>query len=104
MVFIVEEKKMEKTNRPLPSSKRSSLDIIESILKSIPPSGIRKTHLANAALLDYKVMEKYLSMLLNENMVIYNDGRVYITKRGIEFLRQYSKIKENFFKEKGTLS
>ncbi len=87
----MEEKDLEVSN-----TKRASLDIIESMLKSIPASGIKKTHLANAAMLDYKVMEKYLSVLMNEDMVIKADGKIYITKKGVEFLKQYEQLKKIF--------
>ena len=79
--------------------KRSSLDIIESILNSIPSNGIKKTRLANSSMLDYKVMEKYLNILLNENMLLRADERIYLTKKGIEFLRQYEQLKKTFLKK-----
>ncbi len=76
------------------TAKRTSIDIMEAMLENIPANGIRKTHLANAALMDYKIMEKYLNILLNEKMIIMKDGKIYATKKGIEFLKEVRKLKQ----------
>lgn len=76
------------------SRKRSAFEVIEDILSNIDEKGIRKTLLANRAMLDYKVMEKYLNLLLSQGMVeIKSNGKVYITEKGRKFLEQYRNLK-----------
>ncbi len=75
--------------------KRSAFEVIEAILRNIDGRGTRKTILANRAMLDYKVMDKYLNLLLGQGMVkIGPNGRVYITEKGRRFLEQYQHLKE----------
>ena len=75
--------------------RRSALDIIEAILRSIPEEGIRKTRLANKAMLDYKVMERYLNIVLEEGLAVEDGGGyIRITDRGKSFLNQYREVKK----------
>lgn len=73
--------------------KRTFLDIVNDILSSIPQSGIKPTHLANKAMLDYKILLKYLKQLEKEGHIAIN-GKIYITDKGKEFLEEYKKLKE----------
>uniref|UniRef100_A0A7J3ZJB0 ArnR1-like winged helix-turn-helix domain-containing protein n=1 Tax=Fervidicoccus fontis TaxID=683846 RepID=A0A7J3ZJB0_9CREN len=77
------------------SAKRSMLDIVWDILSSIPEEGIRRTPLANRAMIDFKVMDKYLKLLLSEGFVTMNssNGKIYITSKGREFLEEYKRFK-----------
>ncbi len=94
---------------PLYRSRRSSLDIIEAILSNVPPEGIRKTHLANKAMLDYKVMDRYVQLLLDEGLLqIDQNGLLRVTEKGIKFLEQYKELKnmvrvEKIFEAKKTI-
>jgi len=72
--------------------KRNYLEIIYDILSSIPDEGIKMTHLANRALLDYKIMVKYLKQLEREGHVTIN-SKVYITEKGKIFLEEYKRLK-----------
>ncbi|MGB9785107.1 MAG: winged helix-turn-helix domain-containing protein [Fervidicoccaceae archaeon] len=72
--------------------KRNYLEIIYDLLSSIPEDGIKLTHLANKALLDYKIMLKYLKQLEREGHVIVN-SKVYITEKGKVFLVEYERLK-----------
>lgn len=92
---MMEERRInfvESSQIPL-RQKRNYLEIIYDILSSIPSDGIKLTHLANRALLDYKIMMKYLKQLEREGHLII-DSKVYITEKGKLFLEEYKKLKE----------
>jgi len=75
--------------------KRSAFDIMETLLESIPPNGIKRTLLANKAMVDYKVMEKYLKLMLSEKFVtIGKNDLIFITEKGKNFLNQYKQLKQ----------
>ena len=82
------------------SAKRSMLDIVWDILSSIPEEGIRKTPLANKAMVDFKVMDKYLKLLISEGFVKTSNtnGKIHITDKGKRFLEEYKRFKSFFEK------
>jgi len=93
-VINMEEKKVNFEESALipVRQKRNYLEIIYDILSSIPDEGIKMTHLANRALLDYKIMVKYLKQLEREGHVTIN-SKVYITEKGKIFLEEYKRLK-----------
>lgn len=95
MVLEMEEKRLDmEREASIPvRQKRTYLEIIYDLLKSIPNDGIKLTHLANKALLDYKIMLKYLKQLEKEGHIIVN-SKVYITEKGKIFLTEYEKLKK----------
>lgn len=61
------------------------------MLSNIPKEGIKPTHLANRALVDYEIALKHLRELESEGFVIV-DSKVHITEKGKAFLEQYKKL------------
>lgn len=72
--------------------KRSDIEIASAILENIPENGIKITHLANRAMVDYKVLKKYLMLLESEGHIVIN-GKIYITEKGKTFLEEFKKLK-----------
>jgi len=73
-------------------SKRSALDIFESILGSLSEFQLKKTHVTYKANLDSRLASKYLRALLQLSMIAKstNDPSYYvITPKGRNFLEQY---------------
>jgi len=68
---------------------RRSLEIVRDML-SIASVRVKKTRIMYQANLSYRLMEKYLSSLLDGGLVACDDESCYlITRRGKEFLQMY---------------
>ena len=82
--------------------KRGAFDIMSDIIANIPDDGIRKTQLAYRSLLDYRVFEKYLDIMIKDRLVIYDEktGKVYATEQGRRFHEQWKALKEIVSKAK----
>lgn len=76
--------------------KRGAFDIISDIISNIPSEGIRKTQLANKSLLDYRVFEKYLELMIRDGLVSFdkNTMKIYVTEHGLRFYQQWKALKE----------
>ncbi|MBE9390503.1 transcriptional regulator [Fervidicoccus fontis] len=88
---------MERTNKlgsfVYSRQRRNDLEIVVSILANIKEDGTKPTHLSNKSMLDYKVMKKYLSYLIQEELVKQLDGKIHITEKGREFLEEYKRLR-----------
>lgn len=74
--------------------KRGTLSITESILHALKEGPELKTHVAYKSKIDSRTIEKYLSFLTSLHMVkSTQSGKYTITKKGVEFLKQYAKLK-----------
>ena len=74
--------------------KRGTLSITESILHALKEGPELKTHVAYKSKIDSRTIEKYLSFLTSLHLVKpTSSGKYTITRKGIDFLKQYAKLK-----------
>ena len=74
--------------------KRGTLSITESILQALKEGPELKTHVAYKSKIDSRTIEKYLTFLMELRLVKSTPSSKYaITKKGVEFLKQYAKLK-----------
>ena len=77
------------------SQNRTRIEILASIL-NVSNNGALKTHIMYKANLSHKQLEKYLKFLLANGLLeelVDDEGRFYqVTQKGIEFLKDYSKL------------
>jgi predicted transcriptional regulator len=79
--------------------RRNELDITADILNAAK-IGLRKTRLVYSANLNFKQANRYISML-RENGLLKIKNRIYTTtKKGTEFLENYSKVRSGAFTRK----
>ena len=73
--------------------RRNDLDICADILQ-VAKAGAKKTQIVYQANLNFKIVKKYLSRLIDTGMLMTaNESRLYTTtNRGIEFLEQYTEL------------
>jgi predicted transcriptional regulator len=81
-------------------SNRTKFEIVASIL-NVASSGSLKTHIMYKVNLSHRQLEKYLAFLsskqLLEEVMDPNLGRQYrVTQKGIEFLKDYSRLSSHF--------
>jgi len=82
--------------------RRERLDIIKDILEAIRDKGgnIKPTHLLYKSNLSHDSMKKYVSELMEKEMVLENEDlktkekKYGITDKGLKFLSDYKQIKE----------
>lgn len=70
---------------------RSKYDIIYNILKNLynlKNTGERPTRLMEKSNLNPEMLEYYLGILINNNFVVLNNKKYYITEIGIRFLKR----------------
>jgi predicted transcriptional regulator len=74
---------------------RSRTEIVEMILQATR-SGVTKTKIMYKAYLSYTQVKEYLSFLLENNLIKYEEGsQLYrITERGLHFLQVYGEISD----------
>jgi len=78
----------------LTRSKRGSLSIMDSILLSLKERPLLKTHITYESKLDSRTIGKYHPVLVNMNLIRQkSSGEYEITRKGLEFLKNYDKIK-----------
>lgn len=73
--------------------RRNDLDICADILQ-VAKAGAKKTQIVYQANLNFKIVKKYLSRLIDTGMLMTaNESSLYTTtNRGIEFLEQYTEL------------
>jgi predicted transcriptional regulator len=73
--------------------RRNDLDICADILQ-VAKAGAKKTQIVYQANLNFKIVKKYLSRLIDTGMLMTADeSSLYTTtNRGIEFLEQYTEL------------
>lgn len=69
--------------------RRNNLDIYADILQ-VARYGVNKTRIVYQANLNFNIVKKYLSSLLDKGLLHETEGRRFITtERGVRFLDQY---------------
>ena len=73
--------------------RRNDLDICADILK-VSKAGAKKTHIVYRANLNFKIVKKYLSRLIDNGFLMdRSDNGVFVTTdRGSDFLEQYARL------------
>ncbi|MGH9923445.1 MAG: winged helix-turn-helix domain-containing protein [Nitrososphaerales archaeon] len=75
--------------------KRGTLSITESILQALKDGPELKTHIAYESRMDSRTTEKYLRFLTSLRLIKEtNSGKFTITKKGLELLKEYAKLKK----------
>ena len=83
---------------------RDKLDIVVDVLKTAGESGgVKKTKIMYQANLSFRLLEKYLGLVLS-NGFLQRDGSKYeLTGTGIEFLDRCNRLFEKYSKAQKTL-
>ena len=78
------------------SLKRGSLEIIKDILETAVGGSIKKTPLAHKSNLDTIMINNYLQLLMELDLVTYdeNSSTYSITEKGHNYLEKYGKLLE----------
>jgi len=73
--------------------RRNGLDICADILK-VSKAGTKKTHIVYKANLNFKIVKKYLSRLIDNGFLLdgSENGIFVTTERGSDFLEQYARL------------
>lgn len=75
--------------------RRGTLSITESILQALKQGPELKTHIAYESRMDSRTTEKYLRFLTSLHLMKQtSSGRYAITKKGLELLKEYAKLKK----------
>jgi predicted transcriptional regulator len=81
--------------------KRTQLEIIHDMLSTMQQRGgrIKPTHLLYKSNLSYKMMQEYLTILKERDLILEEEERgekkVYVlTQKGFQFLYEYKRIAE----------
>jgi len=89
-LFRIRDFRLRKTE----NKNRSSLEIVRDML-FVATERCRKTRILYDAHLNYRLLEKYLKILLENGLLKCVDGSCYlITKKGKEFLQDYDEYIE----------
>jgi len=84
--------------KALKNKRRSSLDIIADILYLLEGGRRSKTAIMRLANLNLNRVNKYLRFLLSKGFVLEGEGpssvKFAITAKGVEFLRDFERLKE----------
>jgi predicted transcriptional regulator len=71
--------------------RRNNLDICADILQ-VSQSGAKKTHIVYKANLNFMIVKKYLSNLIEKGFIEKNDKLYFTTNKGINFLESYEEF------------
>jgi predicted transcriptional regulator len=75
---------------------RSKTDIVGLILEVANVEGATKTKIMYKAFLSYSQLKEYLTMLMENNLLEFEEGRQFYraTEKGIRFLQMYAQVHE----------
>ena len=91
-------------NEPQITGYRTRVEILARILK-VAQKGTLKTHIMYKANLSHRQLEKYLSFLVQNNMIMiltdeeYGTSSYTVTEKGAEFLKDYAHISQMYGSE-----
>ncbi len=71
--------------------RRNNLDICADILQVAQP-GARKTQIVYKANLNFMIVKKYLSNLIEKGFMEKNDAHYFTTNKGVNFLESYEEF------------
>ena len=71
--------------------KRNNLDICADILR-VSKGGAKKTHLVYQANLNFKIVKRYISELMEKELLEREGDRYYLTSKGSEFIERYDEL------------
>ena len=74
---------------------RDRLDIVAAVLEAAN-SGSNKTNIMFSAKLSFKLLEKYLDIVMNAGFIQVADSIYLLTENGREFLSMYSDFHERY--------
>lgn len=74
---------------------RDRVSIVAAILEATN-SGTNKTHIMFGANLSFKLLEKYLSVVVSAGLVSVEGSRFMLTDYGREFLERYKEYNEHY--------
>ncbi|MCY0859952.1 MAG: hypothetical protein OWQ54_05925 [Sulfolobaceae archaeon] len=80
--------------------KREQLEIIYDILRSVE-RGAKKTQIMYNASLNYFMINKYLKLLQDKQLIVKKDELYVLTVKGrevLDTLRKYKELKEQYIK------
>lgn len=72
---------------------RDRISIVASIL-TVTISGATKTHIMHRANLNYKLLERYLDLVVGSRLVRIEGSRYLLTNCGRDFLKRYALYQE----------
>ena len=81
---------------------RDRVSIIAAILKAAR-DGSSKTHIMVEANLSFGLLEKYLDVAVEAELMQANSSRYHLTEHGHEFLREYVFFEERYFRAQKAL-
>src|ERR687888_330761 len=75
---------------------RSRTDIVGLILEAANGGGATKTKIMYKAFLSYGQLKEYLTVLLEKDLIKYEEGRELYrtTEKGMRFLQMYTKVQQ----------
>lgn len=68
--------------------RRNEMDICADVLR-IARGGARKTRIVYAGNLNFKIVKRYLSRLMEPGLLVFRDGIYVTTDMGVRFLEFY---------------
>ncbi|MEM4652936.1 MAG: winged helix-turn-helix domain-containing protein [Candidatus Nezhaarchaeales archaeon] len=75
------------------------MDIIAGILHVLEGGGQSKTAIMRKANLNFKRVNIYINFLLSRNLILvgesFSSKKYFITKKGLEFLKDYRSLRES---------
>lgn len=72
-------------------ARRHKLDIFAEILR-LAENGTKKTRLVYQTNSNFTIMKEYLQTLSESELIRSNDGHLYTTDKGFEFLDKYEQV------------
>ena len=73
-------------------TRRSQMEIYIDILKAVVDGKRRPTHIMYRANLSHQLLEKYLGLLLDKQLLQREDRRYYTTEKGQAFITAFQEI------------
>lgn len=72
-------------------ARRSGMDICHDILK-VAEQGAKKTRLVYQANLNFRIVKKYLNLLLERGLIEHKNGHYFTTDEGSYWMTNYSNV------------
>jgi predicted transcriptional regulator len=86
-----------KRNGFLVNKNRDRVSIVGDILETVC-SGAKKTHIMFSVGLSFSLLNKYLDLVIKAGFVRLEGSIYFLTEHGKEFLTQYQRFEERYFR------